>query len=339
MAADGSWSFTIPAGEIPAGENSVVLTAVATDRVGNTSTLTENVTVDTLVTNFGATGGPVAGDGILNAAERAAGLTLTGTSEVGSTIVLHLANGSEATAVVGADGTWSATFAASALPTGESSTSVTVTATDRAGNTAHYTETFAVDTVAPADPRITNDAGSDNLISGIATAAAVDDYTYHAVAATGAAVELHPTAEFNANVIVNGQPVASEWAFFANPVADGTYLVINDTDAAGNSASTMYLRSTGETTVDLSREGLQGFDFGTIDLSSADANLSLTEAQVLSLTGVDKQLTIVGGADDVVNLAGATLTGTQNGFHLYSLGASGASVLIEDDIVVNTSGV
>ena len=339
VSADGSWSFTIPAGEIPAGENSVVLTAVATDRVGNTSTLTENVTVDTLVTNFGATGGPVAGDGILNAAERAAGLTLTGTSEVGSTIVLHLANGSEATAVVGADGTWSATFAASALPTGESSTSVTVTATDRAGNTAHYTETFAVDTVAPADPRITNDAGSDNLISGIATAAAVDDYTYHAVAATGAAVELHPTAEFNANVIVNGQPVASEWAFFANPVADGTYLVINDTDAAGNSASTMYLRSTGETTVDLSREGLQGFDFGTIDLSSADANLSLTEAQVLSLTGVDKQLTVVGGADDVVNLAGATLTGTQNGFHLYSLGASGASVLIEDDIVVNTSGV
>ena len=38
-----------------------MLTAVATDRVGNTSTLTENVTVDTLVTNFGATGGPIAG--------------------------------------------------------------------------------------------------------------------------------------------------------------------------------------------------------------------------------------------------------------------------------------
>lgn len=339
VAADGSWSFTIPAGEIPAGENSVVLTAVATDRVGNTSTLTENVTVDTLVTNFGATGGPIAGDGILNAAERAAGLTLTGTSEVGSTIVLHLANGSEATAVVGADGTWSATFPASALPTGEISTSVTVTATDRAGNTAHYTETFAVDTVAPGDPWITNDAGTDNLISGTATATAADDYTYHAVAATGAAVELHPTAEFNANVIVNGQPVASEWAFFANPVQDGTYLVINDTDAAGNSASTMYLRSTGETTVDLSREGLQGFDFGTIDLSSADANLSLTEAQVLSLTGVDQQLTVVGGADDVVTLAGATLTGTQDGFRLYSLGASGASVLIDDDIIVNTSGV
>ena len=35
---------------------------------------------------------------------------------------------------------------------------------------------------------------------------------------------------------------------------DGSYLVINDTDAAGNQQSTLYLRSTtGETTVDLSR--------------------------------------------------------------------------------------
>ena len=112
-------------------------------------------------------------------------------------------------------------------------------------------------------------------------------------------------------------------------------------DAAGNESSTLYLRnSTGPVEVDLAREGLQEFDFGTINLSAADATLSISEAQVMALTGADKQLTIVGGTDDVVNLAGVTaVTDTGDGFRLYSLGSAGASVLIEDDVTVNTTGV
>jgi hypothetical protein len=128
---------------------------------------------------------------------------------------------------------------------------------------------------------------------------------------------------------------------FSAAVPDGTYLVINNHDAAGNEASTLYLRNTtGEVTVNLSRTGLQEFDFGTIDLSAADANLTISANQVLALTGADKQMTIVGGADDVVNLQGASLatSGAPAGFKLYNLG-SGASVLIEDDIAINTTGV
>ncbi|MDZ4311959.1 MAG: Ig-like domain-containing protein [Cypionkella sp.] len=339
VAADGSWSFTIPAGEIPVGENSVTLTAVATDHVGNVSTLTEQVAVDTIVRNFA--GAPViAGDDILNAAERAAGLTLTGTSEPFSTLVLTLANGAEVTASVGADGLWSATFPTSSLPTGEGTTSVTVTATDVAGNTTSYTDSFAYDTVMPNDPWITNDAGTGNLISGVASAVSPDTLTYHAVAATGAATDLATTAQFDAGVDVNGTNVPSHWAFFTNPVADGSYLVINDTDAAGNEQSTLYLRSTTDVTVDLTREGLQGFDFGTIDLTSSQATLSLTEAQINSLTGADQQMAIRGDADDHVNIAGAVAGGQQvvNGesYTLYTLGTSGASVLVDDDIHVNT---
>ena len=339
VAADGSWSFTIPAAEIPAGENSVTLTAVATDHVGNVSTLTEQVAVDTIVRNFA--GAPViAGDDIVNAAERAAGLTLTGTSEPFSTLVLHLANGSEVTASVGADGLWSATFPASSLPTGEGNTTVTVTATDHAGNTASYTDSFRYDTVMPSDPWITNDAGTGNLISGVASAVSPDTLTYHAVAATGAAIDLHPTAQFDAGVDVNGSNVQSHWAFFTAPVTDGSYLVINDTDAAGNEQSTLYLRSTTDVVVDLDREGLQGFDFGTIDLSSSHATLSLTDAQINSLTGADHQMAIRGGADDHVNIAGAVAGAHQvvNGesYTLYTLGSSGASVLVDDDINVNT---
>ena len=49
-------------------------------------------------------------------------------------------------------------------------------------------------------------------------------------------------------------------------------------------------------------------------------------------------MAIRGGADDHVNLTGAVNTGhaqTINGesYHLYTLGSSGASVLIDDDIV------
>ncbi|MES2435806.1 MAG: Ig-like domain-containing protein [Pseudomonadota bacterium] len=340
VAADGSWSFTIPAGEVPAGENSVTLTAVATDHVGNVSTLTEQVAVDTIVRNFSHVE-VIAGDDILNAAERAAGLTLTGTSEPFSTLVLHLANGAEVTASVGADGLWSATFPAASLPTGEGNTTVTVTATDHAGNTASYTDSFHYDTVMPNDPWITNDAGTGNLISGVASAVSPDTLTYHAVAATGAATDLATTAQFEAGVDVNGTNVPSHWAFFTNPVADGSYLVINDTDAAGNEQSTLYLRSTTDVTVDLNREGLHGFDFGTIDLTSSKATLSLTEAQINSLTGADHQMAIRGDADDHVNITGAVAGAHQvvNGesYTLYTLGSSGASVLIDDDINVNTT--
>jgi len=338
VAADGSWSYTIPAGEIPAGENSVTLTAVATDRVGNVSTLTEQVAVDRIVRNFAASGA-IAGDDVMNAVERAAGVTISGTAEPGAQVVVHLANGAEMTATAAANGSWSANFAASSLPTGEGNMAVTVTATDRAGNIASYNDSFAYDTVAPNDPWITNDSGSTNTISGIATAATADTLTYHAVAASGAATELHTAAQFDLGVDVNGTSVPSHWAYFTQPVADGSYLVINDTDAAGNQQSTLYLRSTtGETTVDLSRAGLADFDFGTIDLSASHATLSLTEAQINRLTGADHQMAIRGGADDHVNLTGAVNTGhaqTINGesYHLYTLGSSGASVLIDDDIV------
>ena len=134
-------------------------------------------------------------------------------------------------------------------------------------------------------------------------------------------------------------PVASEQANFATTVPDGTYLVIRDVDSAGNESSTLYLRSGSEVTVDLTRTGLQGFDFGTINLISADANLTLDTNRVLALTGADQQMTVTGNSDDVVNLVGATATGTTtvaNGetYRLYTLG-SGASVLIDDDITVN----
>ena len=58
VAADGTWTVTIPAGQIPAGENNVAMQITATDAVGNTSVLNETVRVDTEVRNFATDGRP-----------------------------------------------------------------------------------------------------------------------------------------------------------------------------------------------------------------------------------------------------------------------------------------
>jgi large repetitive protein len=345
---NGSWSYTFAPGEISAGDmHSVKLTAVATDAYGNVSApITSNVLVDTLVSNLQSTTPMLAGDGILNANEAAAGMVVSGTAEVGAKIVVHMQNGSEMVTTSDANGNWSVVFDQAHLPSGAAGTSsLTVTATDIAGNVAHYDQQFSYDTVAPDDPWITNDVGAGNIMSGIATAHSTDVLSYHVVSESDGAHELAVSGRFSSPIDVDGTKVNSDFAFFTNPVADGSYLVISDTDAAGNESSTLYIRSTtGEVTVDLSRTGLTDFDFGTIDLTASHASLTLTEAQIKNLTGADKSMTIAGAADDTVTLVGATDTHTTQTihgetYHLYTLGTDGAQVLIDSDIIVNHTGV
>ena len=344
VAANGTWTATIPASAIPAGEAFVTVTATARDQYGNTSgTLTQVVEIDRVVTPLTRGGGQIGGDGYINAEEASAGVTLTGTVEANSTVWVKINGGAAIQTTATADGTWAITVPKAGLPVGDDvAMTVQVSARDWVGNIRDLPmETVHIDTVAPTDPVRVGDAGAGNQLYGVATALSADDYTYHAVGATGTAHEITPAAEYNGTVDVGGQPVNAHWAMFGSAIPDGTYLVINNHDAAGNESSTLYLRNTtGEVTVNLAREGLQEFDFGTIDLSAADANLTISANQVLALTGADKQMTIVGGADDVVTLQGATLatSGAPAGFKLYNLG-SGASVLIEDDITINATGV
>jgi large repetitive protein len=341
--ANGNWSAVVPASAVPEGQTSVTVTATARDQYNNVSgTLTQVVAIDRVVEPLTRTGGTLGGDGFINAEEAANGLTLTGTVEPNSTVRVTLNNGQPFTTTATANGSWSITIPEAALPEGNA-VQVRVSATDWVGNTRDLpVETVSIDTIIPGDPVRVGDAGAGNQLYGIATALTGDDYSYHTVNAAGVASELMPAAEYDGTVTTNGQTINAHWAMFGQAVPDGTYLVIRNEDAAGNEASTMYLRNTtGEVTVDLSRAGLQGFDFGTIDLTSADASLTITEAQVLALTGADKQLTVVGGSDDVVNIAGAieATSGAPAGFKLYNLGTSGASILVEDDIAVNTTGV
>jgi hypothetical protein len=344
VGANGVWTATVPASAIPAGQTSVQVTATARDQYDNlSSTLTQNVAIDRIVTPLTRGGGQIGGDGYISAAEAAAGVTLTGTVEANSTVWVRVNNGAPIETTATANGTWSITVPKNRLPEGNDiPVTVQVSARDWVGNVRHLdAETVRVDTAAPADPVRVGDAGMGNQLIGIATAVSADDYTYHTVNAAGTATEITPASEFRGTVEVGGQTVNANWAMFGAAIPDGTYLVINNEDAAGNESSTLYLRNTtGEVVVDLSRSGLQTFDFGTIDLSAADANLTITPAQVLALTGADKQLTVVGGTDDIVNISGVTsVANAPDGFKLYTLGANGPSVLIDEDIQVNATGV
>ena len=349
--SNGAWSYTFAPNEITAGEmHSMQITAVATDSYGNVSApISSSVLIDTQVSNFQMPTAPLAGDGILNATEAAHGLVVSGTAEVGAQIVVHMQNGIDLQTTSDALGNWSVTFDTAHLPTGQGSGAIqnlTVTATDLAGNVAHYDQSFAFDTIAPNDPWIIRDEGGGNQITGIVTETTPDITTFHMVAATGTVIDITPSGSLNGTADINGSATPITRTYFDNsPVPDGSYLVVSSQDAAGNESSTLYIRSTtGETTVDLSRPGLDHFDFGTINLTASHATLSLSEAQVNALTGPDKSMTISGAGDDHVTLIGATDTHTSqtiNGetYNLYNLGTAGASVLIDSDIVVNHTGV
>lgn len=339
VGANGTWSATIPAAQIPAGENTRTLAITATDAYGNTQTVTETVNIDTTVRNFVPSSATITSDGALNAAETLAGLTMSGTAEPGSTITLTLSTGGSHTVISDAKGHWTTTFTSAELPTGEGTASVTVVATDLAGNHSTFTQNFVYDTVAPETPEVTAIGKDASGLYEISTAESADAYSFHRVDATGAATELTGVVETN-------RPTR-HWDTFdlGTSVPDGSYLVIDTADAAGNQTSTLFIsNNTNSVTVDLTREGLTGFDLSAVDLTQApQAHLTITENQLLSLTGNDHTLTIKGDDQDQVTMVGATQVGAPvtdsdgQTYAIYALGTHGGLVRVDDDIIVRTT--
>ncbi|MDJ0827186.1 MAG: Ig-like domain-containing protein [Rhodobacter sp.] len=228
----GNWTVTVPAADIPTGTQTLPITASITDAAGNSATATDSVGLDTVVDSYSLDAGPIEGDDIINEAERADGVTLTGTVEPGSTVVVELAGGTQPATVDGA-GNWSVTFPAASIPQGSYTTDVVVTATDLAGNTDVLTDTVQVDTEAllTSNPNQT------------------DDDVINAAERLGG-VALSGTAEPGASVVVELLGVtrtatvdaAGNWAaeFTADELPEGTYAAtatITATDPAGNTAT------------------------------------------------------------------------------------------------------
>lgn len=228
-AANGTWSATFPANQIPAGTYVSQITASITDGYGNSKTVTDSVAIDTVVTDF-SSDGVVDNDGVINAIERADGITLTGTVEPGSVVSVKMGLVTQTASVDGA-GNWTVNFAKSSVPTGEQGVNVVVTATDAAGNTAMLTDTVVVDTEV-------------NRLA-ITTPVAGDGYVNASEAAMG--LTLTGVVEAGSSVVVNLEGVsrtatvdaAGNWSasFSAADIGTGEEtlgLTVSATDQAGN---------------------------------------------------------------------------------------------------------
>ena len=331
--ADGNWSVDLEKSQLSKGETTQGVSVSATDAAGNTASTDGTIVIDTIVEPLTGVD-DVTADDTLNAVEATAGVTLEGTVEAGSEVIVTFEGTTRTATVTGTN--WSVDFDADDVPPGDYTAEVSITATDEAGNDRTITDEFRVDTVVPEVPRVTSfDKGIDGFRS-----IGVSD-TDEGLAVT--ALESGGKSSALAVDAVADSRFDEVDLYFASSVPDGTQLVISSTDAAGNqNATLLVLDEAGTDLVNIGHNGLSNFDLGAIDLNFAlDSELAITAADLEGLSRNDNTLVVHGGSDDKVTLAGATATGnTQDidgrSYDIYALGDEGGKVILDPDITVIT---
>ena len=331
--AQGNWSVAYGAADLPTGTYATQATVSTTDAAGNTATASKGFKVDTQVDTLATSGDPITADGVLNAAESAAGFTLTGEVEPGSSVTVTM-GGMALIADVAADGAWSVDVPSQAIPSGDGQeVTMVIDATDAAGNTRSITETVAVDNVAPDLPEIASYTRDHTGIRGISLTMSDDDVGIGHVTGSGAGTSVDPVGFTETDIAALGETAFT----FDQVVPDGSHLVVTSSDAAGNMSGTyLVVDDTTTSAVDMSGAAALGaFEIKSIDLQFAeDSQLTITEAQIVALAQQTDELRVYGGSDDAVTITGATRTGNRSEdgetFEVYELGD--ATVLIEDDI-------
>lgn len=238
VGADGTWAVTLPANALPATGNAT-LSVTASDLAGNVSTAaTQTLTVDTTpppAPTIQFTGGA---DNYVNAAEKAAGVTLAGTAEADSTVKVTVGTVSH-DAKAGADGKWSVAFAGAELPA-DGTHLVTAVATDKAGNASAPSAgtPMVVDTKPPALTD-THAGGTDRVLSGI-------PFMITGKTEAGASVQVEFTLadgskQVQTAVVTDTGPDSANWTLptpivaLGNPIgAKQTTIHVTATDKAGN---------------------------------------------------------------------------------------------------------
>ena len=332
--AQGNWQAPFTPAQIPLGEYVTDVSVTATDLAGNVASVSDTVRVDTLVNQLDIQD-TVTADDVISGPEARTGIALGGQVEAGSTVMVDF-NGTVLAAAVDAGGTWSLTIPPSAIPGGTYDAVITVMATDSVGNTDTISDTLAIDTEAPNGPVIASYTRDGDGIRGISTEQSDGDLSVAQVNADGTINDVEAT---QVDIDVLGETNFQ----FASNVPDGSHLIVNSTDAAGNTNGSYVVLDdeSANTTVDLANPSLGGFQIEAVDLQFAEeANLTITDAQLLGLSDATDTLTIHGGADDTVTIAGATRTGSvsvdSETYDVYSLGTEG-TVILDDDITVNTA--
>ncbi|MFL4414922.1 Ig-like domain-containing protein [Citrobacter portucalensis] len=240
----GNWSFTPDA---PLGQGQHNFTVVATDQAGNTGGVSSSFTIEldsiapsipvisSVQDNTAPTTGPISNGQISNESRPA----LSGTGEIGATITVLSDGQPIGTTIVGAGGSWSFTPSA-ALGNGQHT--LTVTATDSAGNTSLPSGgfTYTVDTLAPTAPVITqvaDDVGP--LIGNLNNGQATNDPlpTLSGTAEANSMVKIYDNGALIGSAPVDG---TGAWTFTpGTPLSNGNHaLTVTATDAAGNVSPT-----------------------------------------------------------------------------------------------------
>lgn len=149
VQADGSWSFPMTAAQVqalPAGNNT--FTATADDVAQNVAMATHNVAVDTAAPILTVTV-DTGGDNIINLAEAALGIPVSGSTDPNLTVTVTL-NGKDYTTTADGTGAWSLTIPGGDVQaiTTDGSKTIDVRVTDAAGNNVSTFADFTLSTHA-----------------------------------------------------------------------------------------------------------------------------------------------------------------------------------------------
>uniref|UniRef100_UPI003879BA25 Ig-like domain-containing protein n=1 Tax=Enterobacter quasiroggenkampii TaxID=2497436 RepID=UPI003879BA25 len=321
-AADGTWSLTVPAADLAGlGQANYTLNATATNGVGNSVSNTANLLVDTALPTV--TINTVAGDNVINAAEVAAGQTLSGTvanAEAGNTVTVTI-GGNSYTATVQNDLSWSVNVPSDVLTAlGNGSLSVTATVTNGHGNTGTGEREIAIDANLPG-LRVDTVAG-DNVVNSIEHA--------QNLIVTGSSDGLAPGTALT--VTINGKDYA------ATVLADGSWsAAVPSTDVSAWPEGTVKISVTGDSaagnpitishdvTVDLATVAISINAIATDDvinaaekgadlvLSGATINVEAGQTVTISLNGKIYTTTVDDSGNWSWTVPSADLAGLKDG--------------------------
>ncbi|HBK0985382.1 TPA: Ig-like domain-containing protein [Escherichia coli] len=347
VAANGSWSTTVPAADMAALRDGDASAQASVSNVnGNNATTTHAYSVDASAPTVAIN--TIAGDDILNAAEAGAALTITGssTAEAGQTVTVTL-NGENYTGTVQTDGSWSVSVPpadVSALTA--SNYTVSAAVSDKAGNPASVNHNLTVDTSVPV-VTINTVAGDDvinatehaqaQIISGSATGAAtgstvtvtIGTNTFTTVQADGSWSLTLPASDLTA-LANNGYTLTATVSDQAgNPgsaskgvTVDTTAPVISFNTVAGDRlvvtiAGQQYVTSTdasGNWSVGVPASVISGLADGTVTISatitdSAGNSSTQTHNVQVNTAAVSLSVSTISG-DNLINAAeaGSALT-------------------------------
>ena len=298
----GHWTTSVT----PAGQGALVVTAVATDTAGNSTSTSTTLTVDTIAPAVAitSTGGPV----------NQAAQTISGTGEAGTTITLS-DNGSQLqlpTITVGQNGLWSAS-----VTLANGSNSLTASDTDAAGNAG--SSSAVIYTLSTTGPTVTESLTIDSGTSSSDRITSNDALTGTGLANT----VVHFT--------IDGSPIATTvtadaqgtWSFTPAGLADGPHTIVaSQTDGFGNTGTASLSFTLDTTAPSVAITTIEGGD-NIINAAEAAGGIQISGTAEI-------------GSSLTVNGAAVTVDGT--GHWTTSVTPAGQGALVVTAVATDTAG-